>query len=149
MTTIVVDREMGYMAADRMATTNDCEVAIVCPKIRRIDGVGLVASSGSEGPALLVEDWLENGEWDEPLDPIEVDEDNDFTTIFLTDESEIFVVDKFCRPYAVETRWYATGSGGIIALSILEAGCGIEKAMETAQRLDPNSGLGYDVVHLT
>ena len=59
MTTIVVDREMGYMAADRMASSNDCEVAIECPKIRTLelsDGTHLMASSGNESSATIFEE---------------------------------------------------------------------------------------------
>lgn len=148
MTTIVVDSEMGYMAADCMATSNDCEVAIECPKIKRMKNVGLVASSGHEGPSQMVEEWLEYGDWDNPLDPIDISDDADFTTVVLTEDYEIMIVDRFCRPYIVNHRWYATGTGGVFAWPILEAGCGIEKAMNTAIRLDNNSGFGYDLEYL-
>ena len=55
MTTIVVDRDMGYMAADLMATANDGEVAMSCDtKIESINIGGdhyLVGAAGMEGPA--------------------------------------------------------------------------------------------------
>ena len=42
MTTIVVDKNVGFLAADRMATSNDCEIAIQCPKIKAIAMKALV-----------------------------------------------------------------------------------------------------------
>ena len=148
MTTIVVDSSMGFIAADRMATSNDCEVACEYPKIKRMKDVGLVASSGSEGPAQIVEDWIEFGDWDEPLDEMDVGDD-DFTVVILTEDCEIKIVDRFCRPYDVFSRWYATGTGGPFAWAVLEAGCGIKKAMTTAIKMDPNSGFGYDIEYLS
>ena len=161
MTTIVVDREMGYMAADRMATSNDNDVAIECPKIREIeqaDGVHLMACAGNEGPAQVFEDWYTYGDWDEPLETMEsTDYDEGFTAVILTPKSEIWLADKFMRPYQIfgglphgqkRSRWYCAGSGGAFAWAVLWAGCGIEKAMNAAIEMDPNSGYGFDVVFL-
>ena len=136
------------MAADRMATTNDGDVIVECPKIKRMKNVGLVASSGHEGPATIVEEWVEWGDWNAPIDPVEIDDQSDFTTVVLTEDYEILVIDKFCRPYHISHRWYGTGSGSVFAWAILEAGCGIEKAMNTAIKMDPNSGFGYDIEYL-
>lgn len=148
MTTIVVDGEMGYMAADRQASSNDGEVACLCPKIRRCDA-GLIACSGNEGPATIFEEWFEYGDWDSPLEPMEtIDEDYDFTAVMLLPNCEIWLADKFMRPYEIHSRWYAAGSGGPFAWAVLEAGCGIEKAMSTAIKMDPNSGFGFDLEYL-
>ncbi len=148
MTTIVVDSEMGYIAADRMATSNDGEVACEYPKIRKC-GAGIIACAGHEGPATIFEEWFEFGEWHEPLLPMEgLDIGDDFTAVMLTPDSEIWLADKFMRPYEWHTRWYAAGTGGVIAWAILEAGCGIEKAMKTAIKMDPSSGFGFDVEYL-
>jgi len=147
MTTIVVDGKMGYMAADRMATSNDCQVACEYPKIRRFDA-GLIACAGNEGPSILFEEWFAYGDWDDPLVPMEMMYDEDsFTAVMLTNEG-IFIADKFFRPYPIYSRWYATGTGGAFAWAVLEAGCGIEKAMTTAIKMDPNSGFGYDIEYL-
>ena len=151
MTTIVVDREMGYMAADRMASSNDCEVAIECPKVRVLelsDGIHLMASAGHEASAQIFEEWYES-EDDELLDPLEDMEDVDkFTTVILTPHYEIWIADHMYRMYQVHSRWYAAGTGGPFAWAVLMAGCGIDKAMTTAIKMDPNSGFGYDVEHL-
>lgn len=140
------------MAADRQATSNECDVAIECPKIRRVemdDGVHLVASAGNEAPATIFEDWYAQGDWDEPPDDMSSIEDEDsFTTLILTPKSEIWVADKFCKPVRIHSRWYAIGSGGAFAWAVLVAGCGIDKAMETAIKMDPHSGFGFDVVFL-
>ncbi len=153
MTTIVVDQEMGYMAADRQAVSNDGDVTIECPKLLQIEvpeGICLVASSGNEGPATIVEKWIAEGDWDEPLDPWEsLDEEDAFTTLLLMPDCELWIIDKFCIPSRIYSRWYGTGTGGSFAWAILRAGCGIAKAMETAIDMDPNSGLGYDVVYLS
>ena len=152
MTTIVVDQEMGYMAADRQAVSNDGDVIIECPKLLEIEvpeGTCLVASSGNEGPATIVEKWIAEGDWDNPLDPWQsLDTEDEFTTLLLMPDCELWVIDKFCIPYRVKSRWYGTGTGGPFAWAILEAGLGIDKAMTTAIKMDPNSGLGYDILYL-
>jgi len=147
MTTIVVDGEMGFMAADRMATSNDGDVACEYPKLRKC-GAGIIASAGHEAPATMFEEWFEHGDWDDPLDPLELGEADDFTAVMLLPNCEIWLADKFMRPYEIHTRWYAAGSGGVFAWAVLMAGCGIEKAMETAIKMDPNSGFGFDLEYL-
>jgi len=156
MTTIVCDSKMGYMAADRCATSNDCEVACEYPKIRVIekdDGVHFLATSGYEGSGQIFEEWYEyefkeDGEFSfsEPLEDME--ENDKFTTVILKPNCEIWVADHFYRPYRVHSRWYCTGTGGPFAWAILRAGCGIEKAMSTAIEMDPHSGFGYDIERL-
>jgi ATP-dependent protease HslVU (ClpYQ) peptidase subunit len=153
VTTIVVDQEMGYMAADRQVTTNDGEVMIACEtKIERLMLGGdpyLVGLAGLEGPGLYFLEWLEHGDWDEPPEPIyDIYPEDDFSVVLLGPDG-IFVADKFCRLSKIDHRWYAVGSGGQIAWAVLEAGCGIEKAMETAIKMDPSTGFGYQVRYLT
>ena len=161
MTTIVVDREMGYMAADRRSTSNDCDVAIECSKIRKIelsDGIHLMACAGMESSAQIFENWYTHGDWNEQLQTMEnTDPEDDFTAVILTPDYEIWIADKFLCPYQVyanvphgkrRKRWYCAGSGGSFAWAVLWAGCGIENAMETAMAMDPNSGYGYDIEYL-
>lgn len=152
MTTIVVDRAMGYMAADFQVTTNDGEFSIPCEtKIFEVDIGGdryLVGLAGLEGPGLIFLDWFENGDWDEPPEPLtSLDENDDFSVVILGPHG-IQIADKFMQLTDVEHRWYGAGSGGPTAWAILEAGCGIVKAMTTAVRLDPNSGFGFEVKYL-
>lgn len=150
MTTIVTDQKMGYMAADRQITTNDGEYAIACTtKIEQIKLGGdlyLVGMSGLESSGEIFLDWFRDGDWDDPPDAIALEEDDAFTVVVLGPDG-IEVADKFCRLTPIQHRWYATGTGGPIAWAILEAGCGIHKAMETALRLDPSSGFGYEVIY--
>jgi ATP-dependent protease HslVU (ClpYQ) peptidase subunit len=149
VTTIVVDKEIGYMAADHMVTTNDGEVCIRCDtKIEEVNIGGdhyLVGAAGMEGPAEHFLEWFREGDWDDPPSPWEsLDDEYDFTVVILGPDG-IQVVDKFMRMIPIHHRWYAAGSGGPYAWAILEAGCGIDKAMATALRMDPNSGFGYQV----
>jgi len=152
VTTIVADQKAGYMAADRMATSNDGDVITEYPKIRQILIEGqfhLVACAGHEGPAQIFEDWYEFGAWDEPPEPMShLDAADDFTAVILKPDCTLWLADKFMRPYRIHSRWYAAGSGGVFAWAVLVAGCGVNKAMETAIEMDPNSGLGFDVVYL-
>lgn len=143
---------MRYMAADLQVTTNDGEVAISCPtKIETIDIGGdhyLVGAAGMEGPAEHFLEWFREGDWDDPPTPWEgLDDDHDFTILILGPKG-LEVVDRYMRPIPIHHRWYGTGSGGTIAWAVLEAGCGIDKAMQTAIRMDPNSGFGYQVRHV-
>ncbi len=149
MTTIVVDQEMGYMAADRMITSNDGEFAIACDtKIESLEIGGdqyLVGLAGLESSGEYFMNWLRNEPWDEPPEPIYDIYPEDFFTAVVLGPQGIQVADHFCLLTPIHHRWYAAGSGGPIAWAILEAGCGITKAMETAIRLDPSSGFGFDV----
>lgn len=152
MTTIVVDKAMGLMAADRMVTTNDGEVAIACDtKIEEVTIGGdqyLVGVAGMEGPAEHFLDWFRDGDWDEPPSAWEsLDDSESFTVVVLGPEG-IQIADKYMRLTPIHHRWYAVGSGGPYAWAVLEAGCGIDKAMATAIKMDPNSGFGYQVRHL-
>jgi len=152
MTTIVVDQRMGYMAADFQITTNDGEFAIPCEtKIFEVDIGGdeyLVGLAGLESPGQIFLEWFEDGDWDEPLPAMEtIDSDDDFSAVILG-PGGIQLADKFMRLTPIQYRWYAAGTGGPTAWAILEAGCGIVKAMETAVRLDPSSGFGFEVKFL-
>ena len=122
-----------------------------CHKIRQIelsDGIHLVGCSGHEGPSQIFLEWYEFGDEYEGPDPIEVTEEEDFEVVILTPESKILVADRFMLPYAIENRFYCTGSGGVFAWAVLKAGCGIEKAITTAISMDPFSGGGHDIVYL-
>lgn len=151
MTTIVVDRDMGIMAADRMVTGNDGDVAFSCEtKIERIDIGGdqyLVGMAGMEGPAEHFLEWFRDGDWDSPPDAWEQLDDAEGFTVIVLGPDGIFVADKFMRLTPIHHRWYAAGSGGVYAWAVLEAGCGIDKAMQTAIKMDPNSGFGYQIRH--
>jgi len=152
MTTIVADQKMGYMAADFMVTSNDGEFAIACESKIYEANIGgdqyLVGLAGLEGPGLIFLDWFLNGDWAEPPEPlIGLEDVDDFSAILLGPEG-IEIVGKFMRLEPVQNRWYGVGSGSSSAWAILEAGCGVNKAMETAIRLDPSSGFGYEVKFL-
>jgi len=148
MTTIVADQVMGYMAADFQITSNEGEYKIPCDtKIFEVEIGGdqyLVGLAGLESPGQIFLDWLTDGDWDEPPEPILLDEEDAFSAIVLGPNG-IEVADKFMRLTPIQHRWYAAGTGGPIAWAVLEAGCGIAKAMETATRLDPSSGFGFEV----
>ena len=152
MTTIVADRAMGYIAGDFQCTSNDGEFAFdMGTKIEEVEIGGdeyLIGLAGLEGPGFIFLEWFRNGSWDEPCEPIyDIADGDDFSAIVLGPDG-MFVVDKFMQLVPVKNRWYGVGSGSTIAWAILEAGCGISKAMETAIKLDPNSGFGYEVKYL-
>lgn len=148
MTTIVVDASQGLMAADRMVTSNDGDFAISCDtKIEEVEIGGdryLVGLAGLEGPGLIFLEWFSEGDWEQPPEPTSVDEGEDFSVLVMGPDG-IHVADRFNRLVPVHHRFYGIGSGGTIAWAVLEAGCGIRKAMETAIKMDPNSGFGYQV----
>ena len=155
MTTIVVDSHVGFMAADKRSTANGTEAVMDdTDKIKQVDlsdGIHLVGFSGNEGPASIFLDWYEYGDEYEAPDPIDLDDEADygFEAVILTPDGTILVADRFMNPYEVTNRFYCSGTGGAFAWGVLQAGCGIEKAMEAAIALDANSGGGYDVVYLS
>lgn len=152
MTTIIVDQELGFMAADKMVTANEAEFAIPCDtKIQRVK-VGadkyLVGLAGLESSGQYFLNWFERDEWDWPPEPLSEIEDADTFSVIVLGPRGIEIADKFCLLTPIQYRWYAVGTGGPIAWAILEAGCDIHKAMETALRMDPSSGFGYEVKYL-
>ncbi len=153
MTTIVVDSHVGFMAADRRQVSNCVEAVMECGKIKQIElenGIHLVGCSGHEGPAEIFLDWYEFGDSGECLDPVDLDlDEEDFEAVILTPVGDILVVDRFMNPYKIEGRFYCSGSGAPFAWGVLQAGCGIEKAMGAALALDAHSGGGYDIVYLS
>ena len=155
MTTIVIDSHVGFMAADRRTIANGTEAIIDnTNKIQQVelsDGIHLVGFSGNEGPAAIFLDWYEYGDEYECPDPIDLDDRDDygFEAVILTPNGTILIADRFMQPYKSEGRFYCTGTGGSFAWGVLQAGCGIDKAMGAAIALDPNSGGGYDVVYLS
>ena len=155
MTTVVVDSHVGFKAADRRSTANGTDVVMDnTDKIKQVDlsdGIHLIGFSGNEGPAQIFLNWYEFGDEYECLDPVELDDEADygFEAVILTPDGTILVADRFMNPYEVENRFYCTGTGGAFAWGVLQAGCGIDKAMEAAIALDANSGGGYDVVYLS
>jgi hypothetical protein len=143
---------MGHMAADRRVTSNDGEVIMTCPsKIELVDIGGdsyLVGLAGLEGPGHIFLDWFRHGDWDEPPEPLEsLGEEDDFSVLILANHG-MWVVDKFMRMDQVFSRWYGIGTGGVAAWAVLQAGCGIAKAMYTAISMDANSGGGFNVMRL-
>lgn len=153
MTTVVVDKALGLMAADRMVTTNDGDIAIACDtKIEevRIGGdLYLVGMAGMEGPAEHFLEWFRSGDWDDPPSPWESLDDSEAFSIIVLGPEGIQVADKFMRLTTIHHRWYGIGSGGGHAWAVLEAGLGVDKAMEVAIRMDPHSGFGYQVRYLS
>ena len=152
MTTIVADQEMGYIASDFQCTSNDGEFAIpMRSKIEEVDVGGdkyLVGLAGLEGPGFLFMEWFRTSQWDEPCEPIyDVWEEDDFSGIILGPDG-MWVTDRFMQLIPVDNRWYGVGTGSAATWAILEAGCGIKKAMATAIRLDSNSGFGFEVKYL-
>lgn len=153
MTTIAVDSKVGIMAADRRQVSNGTEVIMeMDSKIRQIelsDGVYLIACSGHEGPSEIFLSWYEYGDEYESPSPIDLDtDDEDFEAVILTPKGDILVADRFMTPYKMGKRFYGSGTGGPYAWAILQAGCGMERAMETAVSMDPFSGNGIDYVRL-
>lgn len=152
MTTIVADKQMGYMMGDRRVTSNDGEIIMTCPtKIQRVEIGGdqyLVGLAGLEGPGLIFLDWFEHGDWDEPPEPLVSLEDTDDFSVLILGTGRMWIVGKFMRMDEVFARWYGIGSGGVQAWAVLEAGCGRKKAMETAIRMDASSGGGYTTAFL-
>ena len=151
MTTILIDSKVGFIAADRRHTDNEYTTILsgaVKIKTARIGGhTHYMASSGHESTGAIMEDWYAHGEWD--ADPMDIDEGFESTTLVLTHDGRILEIDRYLRPQEIPHRFAATGSGGLIARSVLEAGCGVLKAMRTAIKLDNGSGYPFDVFYLS
>lgn len=154
MTTIVADRKLRILAADRQITCSDGAI-LTTTKISR--GVYneeevLVATCGDAEAAVAFRLWLEDQEkhragqkTDGDNKDIHYPHSNDFHALILFPNGELLWFGSKGYPMIVHERWHGIGSGSSYALGALYAGADMKKALTIAIRLDSMTGKGIQI----
>lgn len=128
MTTIVCDR---FQISSDSFLTDDCTTTQVRKLFKFKEGVVGVAGGYEECHNFIK--WMKNGRKDIPPKMKNV------TAIALT-KSGILVFDSSIKPYRVDDKFYAIGSGAQAALAIMHYGGSTKDAVRMASKVDPHSG---------
>lgn len=143
MTTIVIDRRTGTIAADTQ-NTDSANVISRCAKIEKLEDGRYFMGAGHNYPIRLTKQWMETGL--QPDFSIVVDdlEEYDFSCLVWGPEG-VLLIDSELGPFYLRDRYFAIGAGAAYALGAMDAGATAEQAVQIACRRDPNSSEPIDV----
>lgn len=133
MTTIAWDGRT--LCADRQLTTSG--VRFETTKAHRLKDGSLFASCGALENNVAVKQWLNGGD-DKPA----IDKDDDFDGVLIRPDGTAWMLNKKLHLIAIESPYFATGSGRDFALLALKLGKTAREAVELACELDIWSGMG-------
>lgn len=133
MTTIAWDGRT--LCADRQLTTSG--VRFETTKAHRLRDGSLFASCGALENNVAVKQWLNGGD-DKPA----IDKDDDFDGVLIRPDGTAWMLNKKLHLIAIESPYFATGSGRDFALLALKLGKTAREAVELACELDIWSGMG-------
>lgn len=135
MTTIVCDRYQ--MSGDSRLTGDDCTRATV-RKVFRVRGVGVVGVAGTYDECMAVVAGLKSIQHRAPTDAIYWSRSYDVSLLILA-ASGIWCAEGR-RPYRVNDKFCAIGSGAQAALAAMHCGKTTAEAVRIAARIDPGTG---------
>lgn len=138
MTTILVDKRAGVIAADTQCMFGSGIKGKVT-KLWVKDKMA-VACAGLLEEGLILKDYVFRIMDGEKLDPPVTEE----TTLLMMDWSSkkprtMMVGGKHGVITNIEDKFFATGSGGTIAMGAMAAGADFKKALRIANQLDPHT----------
>lgn len=144
MTTIVVDRKLRVMAADRQMTASDGH-KMHHRKIRKVHHnkkrylIGICGDADA-GEAFM--HW-----WNTPGADADqhYPKSGDFHALALCEDGYLVWYGPNGYPVEIQDRFHGIGSGSDFALGALHAGVDIKQAVKIASKLDANSGFGIQV----
>lgn len=151
MTTVVVDRKLRMMAADRMLVCGGNQRSKY-QKIVRLDDV-LIGFAGGAEEGVAFECWYEDQQRLQRGEPTENPDDKDahyprsdaFHALVLHKTGQLSWYGKAGYPVNITDRYFGIGSGSDFALGALYAGADLRTAILVAEKLDTNSGLGVQL----
>lgn len=154
MTTIIVDRKLKLMAADKQATGDGGHI-LKHIKIRRVKHENqdvLIASAGDAEAAEAFELWYidqEKSRKGEKVDGEHKDShyplNQNFHALALYEDGSLLWYGPKGYPMEVKERYFGIGSGSDFAIGALFAGANLRKAVQIACKLDANSGVGIQL----
>lgn len=106
-------------------------------KAHRLKDGGLFASCGALENNAAVLAWL-NGDSDKPV----IGQDDDFDGILIKPDGTAWMLNKKLHLIAIESPYFATGSGRDFALVAMKMGNTAREAVELAAELDIWTGMG-------
>lgn len=154
MTTIVVDRKQRIIAADRQATA-DGGHKLIHNKIKRVKHENqevLLASAGDVEASEAFYLWYIDQERARVGEKTDGDHKDvhypyncNFHALALYQDGSLLWYGPKGYPMEVKERFFGIGSGADFALGAMFAGADIKRAVQIANKLDANSGLGVQV----
>jgi hypothetical protein len=123
------------LVADRQLTTSG--VRYETTKAHRLNDGSLFASCGALENNVAVKLWL-NGEADKPT----IEKDDDFDGVLIKPDGTAWMLNKRLHLVAIESKYFATGSGRDFALAAMVMGRSARDAVLLACTLDIWSGMG-------
>lgn len=143
MTTIVLDRRAGVIAADSQNT--DSAGAITrCRKIERLPDGSFFLGSGhlytiGKARRWALAGWEEDAApgWDELME--EGAEEYAFSVLHVRKDGMVILLDDEMCPYFPDDDVLAIGSGAAYALGAMDAGATAEEALRIACLRDPST----------
>lgn len=138
MTTIAWDGKT--LVADRQLTSNG--VRFETTKAHRLSDGSLFASCGALENNAAVRHWL-NGGNDKPV----MGKDDDFDGVLIKPDGTAWILNKNLHLIAIESPYFATGSGRDFALLAMHMGKTAREAVALAAELDIWTGM--EVTELT
>jgi hypothetical protein len=142
MTTIAVDLDAMVMASDSRCTSGDPDFST--QKIYTLGNGALVGFAGNIADALAFIDWYKKG--DLAAAKPNFGDALSFTALTL-DKDGCISWDSHCVPYPMLSKFYAIGTGAMVAMAAKHLGRDIQGCIELACVIDSRSGLPVVVKH--
>lgn len=139
MTTICWDGRA--LCADRQLTSSG--VRYETTKAHRLKDGSLFASCGALENNAAVYQWL-NGGSEKPV----IEKDDDFDGILIKPDGSAWMLNKKLHLVAIESPYFATGSGRDFAILAMRLGKTAREAVELASELDIWTGMGVTELQL-
>lgn len=133
MTTVIADAGFGIMVCDSQLTTEGAGISHA-RKVFQIRGE-LYGIAGEYVQSMSFISWVRDGK--KKADPPEM---ANVQALCLSRERKIYLFDFAPRPYVIDDKVYAIGSGGSFALGALAAGASSRAAIQIAARYDTGTG---------
>lgn len=148
MTTIVTDRKLRVMAADKQTTYGGFKTRSSDKITRLINSAGevaLVATAGNAETGVAFDTWFcEKYSGIQSRRPYPRARPG-FAALVFYEDGTLFLYQNQGYPVEIKDRFFGIGSGSEYALGALHAGADIRKAVQIASKLDDGSGGGIQV----
>jgi len=135
----------GVIAADTQETWEDgsftpCVKLYRMPKSVAEVGGHIVGLAGGSYAGELFLEWYQVGDWDNPPDLVNLDLEEDFEAIIVKPDGSLWSCNRLFAFIPHKTEYFATGSGGKVALGAMAMGATAEEAVRAAIKHDCYTG---------
>lgn len=132
MTTVVADANFGLMLCDSRLSSDGAGNSNA-RKVFRIRGE-LYGVTGVYVDSMAFISWVKSGKAED------IPSMEHVQAVCISKERKLYMFDSDPRPYVIDDKVYAIGSGSNFALGALAAGASPRDAIRIAARYDPGTG---------